>query len=74
MKRVNARGIRQANKHVLMAALAYNLKKYMKFRRKKVKTKALEQPKVQKCFAGHLPRFTAPQASKLLIPLFKIKG
>lgn len=31
MKRVNTRGIVQANKHVLMAALAYNLKKYLKF-------------------------------------------
>lgn len=31
MKRVNTRGIEQANKHVLMAALTYNLKKYLKF-------------------------------------------
>lgn len=40
MKRVNTRGIRQANKHVLMAALTYNLKKYVKFITKKTKTKA----------------------------------
>ena len=33
MKRVNTRGINLANKHVLMAALTYNLKKYMKFTR-----------------------------------------
>jgi len=32
MKRVNTRGINQATKHVLMAALSYNLKKYMKFK------------------------------------------
>ena len=31
MKRVNTRGIKNANKHVLMAALTYNLKKYLKF-------------------------------------------
>ncbi len=31
MKRVNSRGMPQANKHVLMAALAYNLKKYLRF-------------------------------------------
>jgi transposase len=31
MKRINTRGIDQANKHVLMAALTYNLKKYMKY-------------------------------------------
>ena len=35
MKRVNTRGIEQANKHVLMAALAYNLKKYLKFKDRK---------------------------------------
>lgn len=40
MKRVNTRGIKQANKHVLMASLTYNLKKYMKFITKKTKTKA----------------------------------
>lgn len=34
MKRVNTRGKSQANKHVLMAALCYNLKKYLKFTRK----------------------------------------
>ena len=30
-KRVNTRGIKSANKHVLMASLTYNLKKYLKF-------------------------------------------
>ena len=39
MKRVNTRGIKGANKHVLMAALCYNLKKYMAFVRKKRITK-----------------------------------
>lgn len=36
MKRVNTRGMKNANKHVLMAALTYNLKKYLKFISKKV--------------------------------------
>ena len=31
MKRLNTRGIQQANKHIIMAVLAYNLKKYLKF-------------------------------------------
>ena len=31
MKRVNTRGIENANKHVLMASLTYNLKKYLRF-------------------------------------------
>jgi hypothetical protein len=34
MKRVNTRGMAGANKHVLMAALCYNLKKYLNFSRK----------------------------------------
>lgn len=38
MRRLNSRGMAQANKHVLMAALTYNLKKYLKFERKMVKT------------------------------------
>jgi transposase len=39
MKRVNSRGIEQANKHVLMAAIAYNLMKYLKFIRMKANVK-----------------------------------
>ena len=31
MKRVNTRGIKNANKLVLMASLTYNLKKYLRF-------------------------------------------
>lgn len=31
LKRVNTRGIKNANKHVLMASLTYNLKKYLRF-------------------------------------------
>ena len=38
MKRINSRGLKQANKHVLMAALSYNLKKYLKFITKRVKS------------------------------------
>ena len=36
MSRVNTRGMAQANKHVLMAALSYNLQKYLRFVRKRV--------------------------------------
>ena len=35
MKRINTRGIKQANKHILMSALSYNLKKYLKFNNKR---------------------------------------
>lgn len=36
LRRVNTRGIKQANKCMLMAAIAYNLKKLMKFTARKV--------------------------------------
>ena len=46
MKRVNSRGIKQASKHVLMAALCYNLKKYIKFVRRTTETIVMEQSMV----------------------------
>ena len=53
MKRVNTRGIQQANKHVLMAAMTYNLKKYLKFTSKKPKSisqiVSMEQEKLSTC-------------------------
>jgi len=42
MKKINSRGIQQANKHVLMAAMTYNLKKYLKFITKKPSITAQE--------------------------------
>ena len=41
IRRVNARGIKQANKIMLMAAIAYNLQKYLRFQRKAVHSKAM---------------------------------
>ena len=38
MKRVNTRGIKQANKCMLVAAVAYNLKKLLKWKSTKVST------------------------------------
>jgi len=38
MKRINSRGMEQANKHVLMSALTYNLKKLLKFSRPEIKS------------------------------------
>ncbi len=44
MKRLNSRGMTSANKHVLLSAICYNLKKLMKFYRPKLKflTNALQ--------------------------------
>gem|GEM_PF-123452 len=48
MKRVNARGIAAAEKHVLMASLCYNLKKLLKFKPRSVETVAIKvQAKIE---------------------------
>lgn len=46
LKRVNTRGMASANKHTLMAALCYNLKKYLRFITRKtfLQTMALQKP------------------------------
>jgi IS5 family transposase len=45
MKRLNAHGIAQAEKHVLMASLCYNLKKLLKFTPQKPKSVAVSAQK-----------------------------
>jgi hypothetical protein len=40
LRKINTIGIEQANKVMHMAAIAYNLKKYLKFTQKLVKSKA----------------------------------
>ncbi len=47
MKKINSRGMAQANKHVLMAALTYNLKKLLRFERKKGWPISLEMTKIE---------------------------
>lgn len=42
MRRVNSRGLNQATKHVIMAALTYNLKKYLKYTSRTVRMKLME--------------------------------
>lgn len=45
MRRVNTRGIKQAAKCILMSAIAYNLKKLLKWEMRKIKTMALTKIK-----------------------------
>ena len=80
MKRVNTRGIELANKHVLMAALTYNLKKYLKFISKKVVSKAIAMQievnsiflSVFCLFSGHLsPYFWRLKIVNKKQPFFK---
>ena len=73
MKRVNTRGIKNANKHVLMASLTYNLKKYLRFITKKpsilVQVLSLKQGK---CFAFSKRAFSVYKNSILSTPNFSI--
>jgi transposase len=45
MRRVNTRGIKQAAKCILMSAIAYNLKKLLKWESRKIKVKAMAKMK-----------------------------
>ena len=49
MRRLNSRGMASANKHVLMSALTYNLKKLLKFKRPNVEivSKAIKKVSLQ---------------------------
>lgn len=48
MRRVNTRGIKLATKHVMMAAICYNLKKFMKFKSTKAESISSVLPLDQK--------------------------
>jgi transposase len=47
MRRIWTRGIKSANKFMIGAAIAYNLKKYMKFKPKKVNVQVAELPNLK---------------------------
>jgi hypothetical protein len=51
MRRVNTRGIKQANKCILMAAIAYNLKKLLKWEQTKVEIAVMAMRKTGKSLA-----------------------
>jgi hypothetical protein len=54
MRRVNTRGIKQANKCMLMSAVAYNLKKLLKWKQTKVETTVMAMKKAEKSLAFYL--------------------
>ena len=64
LKRVNTRGIEQANKHVLMAATVYNLKKCLRFNVKKPVAKVMAKM-AEKCA---LKKSTLLNFMKSLLP------
>src|SRR5215203_3873195 len=67
MRRVNTRGIRQANKCMLMAAVAYNLKKLMKWQERKTKTAVIALKRAEKSLCSFVFNlWHCVQAYKLL--------
>src|SRR5258708_1160661 len=53
MRRVNTRGIKQANKCIIMAAVAYNLKKLLKWQQRKFETTVMAMKKVEKYLSSY---------------------
>jgi transposase len=51
MRRVNTRGIKQSNKCIIMSAVAYNLKKLLKWKQTKVETAVMAMKKAEKNLA-----------------------
>jgi hypothetical protein len=52
LRKINTRGIEKANEVMLMSAVAYNLKKYLKFVEKKVKIIAIAKGNIASHFNG----------------------
>jgi transposase len=54
MRRVNTRGIKQAAKCILMSAIAYNLKKLLKWEQRKINTAVIAIKKTEKSLCVYL--------------------
>jgi Transposase DDE domain len=67
MRRVNTRGIQQAAKCILMSAIAYNLKKLLKWDQRKIKTAVMSLKKAVKnlCFDFLMPWPTVKRCNRL---------
>src|SRR5690554_3377160 len=65
MRRINSRGMPQANKHIMMAALTYNLKKYLRFVVKKPSVLA-QVVSLQQGKNTHFSKNTFPRPQKLV--------
>lgn len=63
MRKVNTKGIEQANKCMMMSAVAYNLKKMMKWRNRKIETCSAVIKKVtEKSFLNQIIEITCQLA------------
>ena len=60
MRKINTRGIKNASKVMLMAAMAYNLKKYLKFTKNEVETVADQVRNTMSFIFGRIPVGLSP--------------
>jgi hypothetical protein len=70
MRKVNTRGISNANKGMLMAAMAYNLKKYLKFSQERVETAVNLAKRSHEHYYQQI--FASNSAKKQLLQLFDL--
>ena len=66
MKRLNSRGMASANKHVLLSAMCYNLKKLMKFNRPKLEIVTQALQKANKNVGDFFHFFKQPYQKQIL--------
>ncbi|HKO80027.1 MAG TPA: IS1182 family transposase [Chitinophagaceae bacterium] len=66
LRRINTRGIKQANKCMLMAAVAYNLKKLLKWKDTRLQTGTMAMKKLQKAFNFYFSAIVPPVNSYTL--------
>lgn len=71
MRRVNTRGIKQANKCIIMSAIAYNLKKLLKWQQRKIKTEVMSLKNAGQgvCFC-FFKLWTSILPHKRMLPIF----
>ena len=73
MRRVNTRGIKQANKCIIMSAIAYNLKKLLKWEQRKRNTVVMAMRKAEKSlYLNFFELWRLMSAYKILKPNFTI--
>jgi len=74
MRRVNTRGIKQASKCILMSAVAYNLKKLLKWQQRKIETTALAMKEGQNCLSFYILKLWHSQhLNSSISPIFLLR-
>ena len=74
MRRVNTRGIKQANKCIIMSAVAYNLKKLLKWQQSKIETTVLAMKEAKNCLSFYfLKLWYSRYLNSSISPIFLLR-